>query len=339
MDLAELVDNRFKAAELYGRLANIRADLPAKLVRSVGLFQELTGGRDTISAERKHQHPFQFRPTAKLLFSANRLPRIPGVTPAFWVRWVLLPFEVEVPREVDVTDYAVHLMDERDGIFHLMLEGSRRLLERGRLPDLAVDVQDRWLRNSDPALWVCQREIEDRPDGEVAMDELLQRVLDVCEEEGVDELPEARAVGSAMRRAQPKVKIVRIGGRRDRRTLYRGASWAALSLGVPPVVGPRLFSDEKTGDGATGELTTIAREVDTLETSTGVAEPPSAPVHASPSETSGPARVETFGAATPWATSGETSKNGQGAVSASRSQVMSPGERSESTRVGGEDGH
>src|SRR5208337_5133071 len=71
--LQELEMNRFAKADLYGKLANLYADLPDTALRSVGIFKMLTGG-DPITAERKFQNPFKFISGAKLIFSCNKVP-------------------------------------------------------------------------------------------------------------------------------------------------------------------------------------------------------------------------------------------------------------------------
>jgi P4 family phage/plasmid primase-like protien len=272
IDLGGLVDSRFAAAELYCRLANIRSDLPTRLVRNVGLFQELTGGRDTVTAEKKHQNPFQFCPTAKLLFSANRLPRIAGATPAFWLRWLLIPFEVQIGREEDKSDYAAVLLREADGIFRLFVEASARLLERGRFPELPIEVRGRWLRNSDPSLYVCQNEVVDAAGGSVDLKDLVQRVEEICDEEGIDELPDGREVGAALRRAHPRARTVRFGPRDQRRTTYWDVSWARKPLAVAGWG----ISDDKCLPGATGGFTTTGK-ANSEERLEGVVDPPVAP--------------------------------------------------------------
>ena len=66
--LQDLEENRFQVAELYGKLANIFADLPNKRLQSSSMFKTLVSG-DRITAERKHENPFVFRNHAKLIFS------------------------------------------------------------------------------------------------------------------------------------------------------------------------------------------------------------------------------------------------------------------------------
>jgi hypothetical protein len=89
--LQDLEENRFRAAELYGKLANTFADLDARGLRSSSMFKTLTTG-DWITAERKHGQPFRFRSYAKLLFSANKIPSSRDRTHAFYRRWLIIPF-------------------------------------------------------------------------------------------------------------------------------------------------------------------------------------------------------------------------------------------------------
>jgi P4 family phage/plasmid primase-like protien len=89
--LQDLEENRFRAAELYDKLANVFADLDARGLQSSSMFKTLTTG-DFVTAERKHAQPFRFRSYAKLLFSANKIPESRDRTHAFYRRWVIIPF-------------------------------------------------------------------------------------------------------------------------------------------------------------------------------------------------------------------------------------------------------
>ena len=50
--------NRFAKADLYGKLANLYADLPDSALKSVGIFKMLTGG-DPIIGEHNFQNRFR----------------------------------------------------------------------------------------------------------------------------------------------------------------------------------------------------------------------------------------------------------------------------------------
>ena len=90
--LQDLEDNRFRVAELYGKLANIFADLPSRRLYSSSMLKTLVSG-DPITAERKHERPFVFRNVAKLIFSANAIPGTSDRSHAFYRRWMIVPFE------------------------------------------------------------------------------------------------------------------------------------------------------------------------------------------------------------------------------------------------------
>lgn len=260
VDLSGLADNKFLAAEIADKIANVRSDIPWRMVRNVGLVQELTGGRDEISAERKYQHPFKFRPSAKLIFSCNRLPPVPGATPAYWTRILLLAWEVKVEEKDDQPDYTATLLKERTGIFRKFFNASLRLQERKRFAPVPVDIAGKWVRSSDPALWVAEHELEDDPKGEIALDEVVSRVDGVAEEENVEDPPSPRAVATAIRRAHPRVTSERRG--QEKKTILRGVrakvstpkksdderGGEAPGAGKPPGdVPPTPSSDEKKG--------------------------------------------------------------------------------------------
>ena len=90
MALQDLADHPFRIAELYGKLANIFADLDPRQLQSSSMFKMLTTG-DPLTAERKFGQPFTFRNYAKLLFSANETPTSRDRSYAFYRRWLMIP--------------------------------------------------------------------------------------------------------------------------------------------------------------------------------------------------------------------------------------------------------
>lgn len=108
--------DRFNKAELFGKLANIFADLPSKSIDDNGMFKALTG-EDFITAERKNKDPFSFRPYARFLFSCNEIPRNYGDrSEGFYRRLIIIRFERSVPKAKRDPNLAEKLSAERDGI-------------------------------------------------------------------------------------------------------------------------------------------------------------------------------------------------------------------------------
>jgi putative DNA primase/helicase len=91
VSLTSLQYNKFSVAELYHKLANICSELRNEEMKNTDLIKKLSGG-DTIPAERKFGHPFQFTNFAKLIFVTNALPPVNDKTYAFYRRLFLLEF-------------------------------------------------------------------------------------------------------------------------------------------------------------------------------------------------------------------------------------------------------
>lgn len=130
LDLGELGD-RFKTAELFGKLANIGDDIGDEFIANASVFKKLVTG-DRISVERKGQDPFEFNNYSKMLFSANNIPRIKDKTGAVQRRLTIIPFDAKF--SIDDPDYRPYIkyeLREQECIEHLILlalEGLKRVL-------------------------------------------------------------------------------------------------------------------------------------------------------------------------------------------------------------------
>ena len=122
------LNERFKTAELFGKLANIFADLPTKNIDDNGIFKALVG-EDFLTAERKNKDPFTFQPYARLLFSCNAIPRNYGdKSEGFYRRLIIIRFTQPVPEEKRDAELLDKFTAEADGIFLFAVEGLRRLI-------------------------------------------------------------------------------------------------------------------------------------------------------------------------------------------------------------------
>lgn len=129
--LQALSDDRFKVAELHGKLANICADIDYRASKSSGTFKQITGGTDLITGERKYQSPFAFLPTARLLFSANEPPASADQSDAYFARWLVVPFD-HVPDTRDLfLDAKLSDPSELSGLLVKAVAGLQRLQARG----------------------------------------------------------------------------------------------------------------------------------------------------------------------------------------------------------------
>jgi len=139
--LQVLAENRFAAAELYGKTANICGDLDARAVRQTDIFKMIVGG-DAIPAERKHRDAFTFTPFALLLFSANEPPISSDQTEAWFDRWVIVPMERRISEDCVDPHLVAKLTteEELEGLLVRAVEGLRRVMARGRF-DLPASIE------------------------------------------------------------------------------------------------------------------------------------------------------------------------------------------------------
>lgn len=126
LDLSELGE-RFKTAELFGKLANIGDDIGDEFIANPAVFKKLVSG-DRVNAERKGQDPFDFSSYAKLLFSANSMPRIRDKTGAVLDRIVLVPFKATFTKDdPDFDPYIKYKLHDSTVMSHLINIGFRGL--------------------------------------------------------------------------------------------------------------------------------------------------------------------------------------------------------------------
>ena len=104
LDLCEIGD-RFRTAELNGKLANIGDDINDEWVSNTAIFKKVVSG-DIVTVERKGKDPFKLRSFAKFFFSANSLPRLGRGKDSSAVldRLVIIPFDAKFTKQDDDYD-------------------------------------------------------------------------------------------------------------------------------------------------------------------------------------------------------------------------------------------
>ncbi|WP_415341577.1 phage/plasmid primase, P4 family [Clostridium perfringens] len=123
------IGDKFKTAELLGKLANVFSDLPSKSIDDTGIFKVVTG-EDYLMAEKKNKNPFKFKPFARLVFSCNELPRnYVDRTEGFYRRLIIVPFNRQIEKNKIDKALKYKFQREKEGIFNWALEGLKRLYE------------------------------------------------------------------------------------------------------------------------------------------------------------------------------------------------------------------
>ena len=127
--LHDLDRDAFAAANLYGRMLNVAADLSNKHVEDLSLFKMLTG-EDVIKANRKYGKQFEFTNQALIAFSANELPTVSEASRAYAERMKPFNFPNSFAGREDKT-LEDRLLAELPGIFYRWVRAYGRFLNRG----------------------------------------------------------------------------------------------------------------------------------------------------------------------------------------------------------------
>lgn len=126
LDLAELGE-RFKTAELFGKLANIGDDIKGDFIPDLAIFKKLVTG-DRVNVERKGLNPFEFNNYSKMLFSANKIPRVKDETGAVLRRLIIVPFNAKFSKDdKDYDPYIKYKLRSSEVMEYLILEGLKGL--------------------------------------------------------------------------------------------------------------------------------------------------------------------------------------------------------------------
>jgi putative DNA primase/helicase len=207
--LQDLEENRFRAAELYGKLANVFADLDARGLQSSSMFKTLTTG-DPITAERKHGQPFRFRSYAKLLFSANKIPASRDKTHAFYRRWLIIPFT----RIFDGVggnpspDRGLRgeLKDELPGILNRALCGLKRLATNDAFTQTksVLEAKQAYIRSNDHMRLFLEECVIAEKDETIVKKQFRDVYHNWCDRHGVRAVSDT-AIRDALKQAVPNL--------------------------------------------------------------------------------------------------------------------------------------
>ena len=183
LDLKELGD-RFKTAELFGKLANIGDDIGDEFIANASVFKKLVTG-DRVNVERKGQDPFEFNNYSKFLFSANNIPRIKDKTGAVQRRLVIVPFDAKfTPNDADFRPFIKDELCEQGSMEYLALlglQGLKRVLGNAQFTTSSrVQGQlDEYEENNNPIIGFINEVGVDGLENE-ATDSVYRRYKEYC---------------------------------------------------------------------------------------------------------------------------------------------------------------
>lgn len=238
--IQDLESNRFKAAELLGKLANIFPDLSDKDLTSTGLFKALVSG-EILTAERKFEQQFQFKNTARLIFSCNKIPRSKDNSDGYWRRWIIIPFTRQFRGSSADKDLKAKLTapEELSGILNRALSGLARLHENMTFTDTPLNryAKARLILESNTLGAFMEQCAEVHPDQEITKQDFFSAYVNWCMKENVSPISE-KALKDIFQKDWPQIR----SRRKNNRSPW---SWKGLGL--------KTESDSADGGGSNDE--------------------------------------------------------------------------------------
>jgi len=151
------LNQRFGSTPLQFKIANIYPEIPNTKLFDVGVFKACVGGEAYIPAEIKGGKLFSFRNNAKLLFTANQIPKMNNLNDdAFFNRWILVYFPHQFKRNNHnrISDYYEKIINdpnEMKGIIYESIKAVNRLYKRKHFRlELYKNTKHIWNYESDP---------------------------------------------------------------------------------------------------------------------------------------------------------------------------------------------
>ena len=130
LDLREL-EETFKPAELYNKLANIGDDISAKYLENSSVFKKVVTG-ESFMVQRKYAQPFELECYATQIFCANEMPQVSDKTEGFIRRIVIVPFNAKFSKnDVDYDPFIEDKLMSDEAMSYLLriaIEGLKRVI-------------------------------------------------------------------------------------------------------------------------------------------------------------------------------------------------------------------
>jgi len=226
-ELQALIYNRFAVSALYGKLANVSADISNKALERTGLFKSLTGG-DTVDAEKKFKDSFSFVNVAKLIFSANQLPKSEDDTYAFFSRWLLISFPNTFEGKKCNPNILEELTTEEElsGLFNDSIKGLHRLLKNGTFTygKTVDEVMTQYKTMSDPVYAYCTKFLKCETGNHILKADLWEHYVKWCKKNKLPITPHNILTGELSKHL-PELRPGKPGGRGNRKPAYMNIFW------------------------------------------------------------------------------------------------------------------
>jgi putative DNA primase/helicase len=151
-----LSEDKFAAARLESKLANIFSDLEKNELKHTGIIKSLSSG-EPIYVQNKNQQGFNLYPFSTLIFSTNRFPKVfNDQSNGFFRRWIIIKwlrdFEKDPQRDSNLKQKLLSNKKEIDIVFSNLMYIAKEIYKNNKFShskDWKV-IQKMWNESADP---------------------------------------------------------------------------------------------------------------------------------------------------------------------------------------------
>lgn len=174
-------------AELRGKRLVIAAELEEEARLSTSMLKQMTS-TDRIHAERKYRDPEAFDPSHTLVLYTNFLPSIGSTDNGTWRRILTVPFNVTIPQEKRIKNYAQKLFTEAgEAVLSWMIQGAVEFCKNGytlSIPDAVAEAVEEYQAENDWLTAFLSECCELGPGSVVGAGALYQEYRNFCDRTG-----------------------------------------------------------------------------------------------------------------------------------------------------------
>ena len=151
LDLS-VIGERFQAASLLGKLANLGDDISSAYLNEMALamFKKLVTG-DTISTDIKNADRIEFKPTATFIYSMNEIPRFKTLTGGELRRMYFVPFRARfAPGEPSYDPHVAEKLAQPEVLnrmAYIGMSAAQLIMQRGEAKFIDIDGMDAEIEN------------------------------------------------------------------------------------------------------------------------------------------------------------------------------------------------
>lgn len=178
-------DTGYYRAMISNKLVNYASEINGKLEAS--LFKAMVSG-ETIPARLPYGKPMQLNQYAKFIFNCNELPKDVEHNNGFFRRWLIIPFDVTIPKEEQDTELHKKIIkNELSGVFNWVLDGLNRLLKQKQFSECkaAKETLERYKTESDSVkMFIDEYDYKISVSKEMPLQDLYKEYKYYCENFG-----------------------------------------------------------------------------------------------------------------------------------------------------------